>query len=113
MEINNRGKQVTLLKKNLNLLVSRFKTVRRPSVAVGEEQKEGFIKLSGNSFDLILLEEAEERQLTEEERKALKEFEENDKELERIAEDIAKGLDELAEKGKKIGKAIDEQHEML
>lgn len=43
----------------------------------------------------------------------MKEFEDNDKELEEVALQIAISLEELGEKQKKTGKAINEQYEML
>ena len=97
----------------MNILVAKFKTVRAASISVPEDQKEGFVKLSGKNLLFIYTEEGADRELTEQEKKVLKEFEDNDRELERIAEEISKGLEELADKGKKAGKAIEEQNEML
>ena len=57
--------------------------------------------------------EAPDRDMTESEQAVMKEFQENDKELEDIALQIYNQLGELEEKQKKTGVSINEQYEML
>ena len=55
----------------------------------------------------------QDRDMTEEEKRVLKEFEQNDKELEDIALQIANSLESLGEKAIKTGVSIEEQNQML
>jgi len=54
-----------------------------------------------------------DRELTEEEKEALKKFKENDEEIDAILEKVIVGLGELQIKGNTLNQQIDRQNEML
>ncbi len=78
------------------------------STKTSEKTQEGkFINLYGvNNEDV---DSDDERELNEEEIDILKQFEENDKELEEIASQICGALDELKGKTENIESSIDRQ----
>ncbi|CAI2374421.1 unnamed protein product [Moneuplotes crassus] len=107
IEITERCKCISLLRKNLNLLIKQFK-----------ESAKDYIGMRRASEDRkMLLDDKDEyegnRKLTEKEEKALEEFKKNDEELEEIALKIAQSLEELGDKQKKVGQEVGAQYEML
>lgn len=117
-EIEARSKNIDLLRKNLNLLQDEFKeqvarmrkdltqannnSTSTPDSSAGG--KSDFINIFGNinrgssNQDESYNAEEEDRELYDDEKDILKQFEANDKELENIAAVIVGALDEL--KGK-------------
>lgn len=75
----------------------------------GDYHSSGIASIQGPDSD----EEAPDRDMTEQEKRALKEFEENDKELEEMALEIANSLAQLGEKANKTAISINEQNQML
>lgn len=75
----------------------------------GDYNSSGIPSIQGPDSD----EEAPDRDLNEQEKRALKEFEENDKELEEMALEIANSLTQLGEKANKTAISINEQNQML
>ena len=117
-EIEARSKNIDLLRRNLNLLQDEFKeqvSRMRKDMANGSggRQQEGdFMNIFGinrsgsvrsedNDYEQ-LKDEEEEREMYDEEKDILKQFEENDKELEEIAAQIVGSLDDLKGKAQNI-----------
>ena len=112
-DIEARSKNIDLLRRNLNLLQDEFKD------QVSRMRKDiAPVQASSNDFlDIFAInrneDEDEERSLDEEERDILKQFEDNDKELEDIALQIVGSLDQLKGKAQNIQTTIARQSELL
>lgn len=97
-ELEARTKNINVLRKNLNLLNETFREQTQRNRGVKEEKP--------MSIEINPGDEAPDRELTASEIEALNQFEENDKELEAIALDIANSLGDLKKKADNIGEAI-------
>ncbi|CDW80071.1 UNKNOWN [Stylonychia lemnae] len=122
-ELENRAKNIDLLRRNLNLLSDEFKeqvTRMRKEVAqqnsMASERSGDFINVfANNKGTQDSDEEGEEsdRDLNDEERDILQQFEENDKELENIALELVDALDEVKMKAQNNEDLIKRQNELL
>lgn len=121
-EISTRSKQIDLLRNNLNLLQSEFNNqiernsgqTASKSKQKGKRKEKEFVDLFAinGSADNIELEQ-DERALTGAERNLLKEFEENDQELEALALEIVNALDNVKHTAEAINSEIGKQGNML
>jgi len=116
-ELESRAKNVDLLRRNLNLLQDEF---REQINRVKREQQQDlerngdFINVFGRKRKGSEEEEEEsDRDVNEEERDILAQFEENDKELENIAAELVEALDKVKLKAENSENLIKRQGELL
>ena len=98
-ELEARTRNVNMLRQNLNLLNETFRdqTQRTRNVKEDPQRQRVEINVTDSAID---------RDLTEAEKEALNQFQENDRELEAIALEIANSLGDLRNKADKIGEAV-------
>lgn len=125
-ELENRSKNIDLLRKNLNLLQEEFKVQASRSKKDFHNRKHGgtdasslsgITKQTNDDFIDIFkgatklnesFSSTDEAPLTDDERNILAQFEENDQELEDIAAQICGALDTLKGTAQNIEKTVDE-----
>lgn len=112
-EVDQREKNIDLLRRNLNILEDSVKAGQKRSsssanIHVSNELKRPLMDGEDEGED-----EYEDRELTAEEERVLREFKENDDELEKLADQISNRLEALKGKTNKIGETIDVQAEMI
>lgn len=129
-DLNNRKKTVVLLRKNLDLLRTEIlgnkedvpsEFEERPNKKIFGDYKntdedqvsQGDIKVDIGSDNASEENKYEDRELTDEEKQALKKFKENDEELDAVLDRIIIGLSELQNKGNIMNEQINRQGEML
>ena len=123
-EIEARSKNIDLLRKNLNLLKDEFqaqleRTQKENLKGKGggkEKNNKDFVDIfaiNGSKSNLDGPYDEEDREMNKDERDLLKQFEENDKELEDIAGAICGALDTLKGTAENIENTIEKQGAML
>ena len=125
-DLKNRNKTLQLLRENLDLLRDEINKNKEnmsmdkeeaPRKIFGdykdtneEQVSQGDIKIEIDGHEEV---KYVDRELTEEEKQALKQFKENDEQLDAILDRVIAGLSDLQKKGNIINEQIDRQNEML
>ena len=131
-DLQNRQNTITLLKKNLDLLekeisgnqedvsVDRDTLPNKKIFGDWKDTEDDQNQISQNDVKIELedVKSAEElkyvdRDLTEEEKQALKQFKENDEELDKVLDRIIVGLGEVNRKGQVLNEQINRQNELI
>ena len=130
-ELEARSRNITLLRKNLNLLGEEFKIQANKSKKAYRQQKddEAGVPKDNDSIDIFgtygknkgggtginddTFDDGEEDPLNEDELSILKQFEQNDQELEDIAAQICGALDDLQGTAENMKTMVKEQGSML
>eukprot|EP00347_Sterkiella_histriomuscorum_P002197 403369092 len=134
-ELENRAKNIDLLRRNINLLNDEFKEqvsrmrkeIAQTNSLTGGDRSGDFIDVFGSArqgrknrdeendgeYGDQQSSEESDRDLNDEERDILKQFEENDQELENIAAELVNALDEVKMKAQNNETALKRQKELL
>ena len=131
-DLQNRQNTITLLKKNLDLLekeisgnqedvsVDRDTLPNKKIFGDWKDTEDDQNQISQNDVKIELedVKSGEElkyvdRDLTEEEKQALKQFKENDEELDKVLDRIIVGLGEVNRKGQVLNEQINRQNELI